>query len=94
MGLLLFPLVMSSRFQGGFACFPDTPSAAVALYLTGVIFKADSDLSNLISAPRGPRSRGRSKLSAGGASDNKRWQISQNKPVLPSRAKALLKRFF
>lgn len=88
MGLLLFPLVMSSTG------FPDTPSAAVALYLTGVIFKADSDLSNLISAPRGPRSRGRSKLSAGGASDNKRWQISQNKPVLPSRAKALLKRFF
>lgn len=94
MGLLLFPLVMSLRFQGGFACFSDTPSAAVALYLTGVIFKADPDLSNLISAPRGPRSRGRSKLSAGRASDNKRWQISQNKPVLPSRAKALLKRFF
>lgn len=81
-----------SRLRCGFAWFSGTPSAA--LYSTGVIFKADSDLSNLLGAPRGPRSRGRGKLPAGRASDNKRWQISQNKPVLPSRAKALLKRFF
>ncbi|CAG09820.1 unnamed protein product [Tetraodon nigroviridis] len=47
---------------------------------THVIFKADSDLSNPISVPRGPRSRGRSKLSVGRACDNKSWQISQNRP--------------
>lgn len=72
--------LMLLGFPHRFASFTDAPSAAVALWLTGVIFKADSDLSNPISAHRGPRSRGRSKLSVGRACDNKSWQISQNKP--------------
>lgn len=71
---------MLSGFPRGLASFTDAPSAATALWLTGVIFKADSDLSNPISAALGARSRGRSKLSVGRARHNKSWQISQNKP--------------
>lgn len=64
------------------------------LYLTGVIFKADSNLSNLLSMPRGPRCWGRSKLLVGRAVTIKGGRSVKTSPVLPGWAKVLLKRFF
>lgn len=78
----------------GLASFTDAPSAVVALWLTGVIFKADSDLSNPISAPEGRGARAGASCRSAELATIKAGRSVKTSPVLPSRAKALLKRFF
>lgn len=69
-------------------------SKAAPLYLTSVIFKAISNLSNLHSMPQGLQCRGRSKLLVGRAVTIKGGRSVKTSPVLPGWAKVLLKRLF